>query len=150
MLKGIEAKWKNAADPFRLAWVPDIKRSKGIICEGRINYNGLTHYSWEKTEPNVVISFVALTVTKYRVQVTHRVEHTFSMHSLARFYERSGFRDDADLIGAITLALNVEPKQHELGEDVSVGNWRGLIKRAPVGDDHILVWCARTFYMDKE
>jgi hypothetical protein len=55
-------------------------RDKGIICEGRSGYRGLIHPGWEEVEPNLVIAFIALSVTRASARVTTKVQHTFSFH----------------------------------------------------------------------
>jgi hypothetical protein len=130
-----------AADPF----VPSVTRGKGAICEARIAYEGLIHPSWEEVEPNLVVAFVALSVTKPSAKVTVKVQHAFSFHSLARFYERSGARDDRDVIAAMASALVFDPAECRLGEEVPVGNWRGIVKQREKGSDTVQMWCARTW-----
>jgi hypothetical protein len=68
-----------------------------------------------------------------------------SLHSLARFYERSGQREDAEVISAMTSALQIEPGDHQPGEEVQAGQWRGLIKWRAVADGCMAMWCARTW-----
>ena len=90
LIEDIARCWRAAEDDFCLVFMNKVRNTKGTICEGRIGYHGLIHPDWETTEPNVVIAFVALSITRLEAQFTTRVEHTFSLHSLARFYERSG------------------------------------------------------------
>ena len=110
-----------------------------------VGYHGLIHSSWQDTEPNAIMCFVSVCVTRAQAQVAVRVEHAFPAHSIARSYERTGCRSDAEVIGAMIKALTVEPKNHQIGEDVPVGSWRGTIKSRDVGEDQLLVWCARTW-----
>jgi hypothetical protein len=145
LLAGIVRHWKDAGDPFRLSFVPNVTRGKGVICEGRIGYQGLIHPGWEDIEPNLVIAFVALTITKASAQVTVKVQHAFSFHSLARFYERTGMRGDADVIAAMASALIFDPSECCPGDEVRIGNWRGVIKQRTTPQGDIQMWCARTW-----
>jgi hypothetical protein len=113
LLADIARRWRNASDEFRVVFLSNIKNTKGTICEGRIGYHGLIHADWETT---VVIAFVAISVTRLKAQVTVRVEHSFSFHSLARFYERTGKCEDADVKGAMSTALAFNPADCRLGE----------------------------------
>jgi len=129
-----------------LSFVPNITRGRGVICEGRIGYQGLVHQDWEEIEPNLVIAFIALSVTRATTQVTTRVQHAFSFHSLARFYERTGARSDAHVVMAMTSALAFDPPGDAcLGDEVRVGNWRGIIKQNSTSDGEVRMWCARTW-----
>jgi hypothetical protein len=94
--------------------------------------------------------FAALSVTRGRAQVSTRVEHTFSLHAIGRWYQRSGLRDDADLLAALTAALAIVPADHFTGADLPVatlhGHWRGRIKQRTHADGNITArWCARTW-----
>jgi hypothetical protein len=145
MLASISRRWRAEGDPYRLSFVSNIKNNKGTICEARIGYHGLIHSSWAETEPNAIVVFAALSVTRSKAQISAKVGHTFSAHSIARFYERSRCREDRDVIRAMVTALAIEPKDHCVGADVSAGSWRGIIKSRRVGEDRMLVWCARTW-----
>jgi hypothetical protein len=76
-----------------------------------------------------VIAFVALTITRASARVTTRIQHSFSFHSLARFDERTGTRSDSHVITAMTDALVLDHADCYLGDEVRVGNWRGIIKQ---------------------
>jgi hypothetical protein len=145
MINTIVRGWRDAGDQYRLSFVPSVIRGKGTICEARIGYLGLIHSAWEDIEPNLVILFVALTVTRTSARITTRVQHAFSQHSLARFYERSGKCRDADVIAAMTSALAFDPVGQRLGEEVPIGNWRGIIKQNSKDGDTVQMWCARTW-----
>jgi hypothetical protein len=144
-LAAIVRRWRDAGDQYRLSFVPNVTRGKGVICEGRIGYQGLVHSSWEEVEPNLVIAFIALSVTKASARVTTRVQHSFSFHSLARFYERTGTRSDSHVVMAMTDALVFDPAECRLGDEVRVGNWRGIIKQNSTADGLVQMWCARTW-----
>ena len=141
----IGRRWEGDSDEFRLVFMNKVRNIKGIICEGRIGYHGLVHPGWEETEPNLIIAFVALTVSRAEAQFTTRVEHAFSLHSLARFYERSGKFQDADVKLAMASALAFNPAECSLGDDVPIGNWRGVIKQRTTNQGVIQMWCARTW-----
>jgi hypothetical protein len=145
LLAGIVRHWRDAGDQYRLSFVPNITRGKGVICEGRIGYQGLIHPGWEEVEPNLVIAFIALTVTRSTARLTTRVQHSFSFHSLARFYERTGTRSDSHAIMAMTDALVFDPGERCLGDEVRVGNWRGIVKQNSTVDGEVQMWCARTW-----
>lgn len=146
LLASISHHWRAAADGFRLNFVSNLRNTKGVICEIRVGYHGLIHKDWETAEPNIVIVFVALNVTRASAQITARVEHCFSLHALSRFYERSGCVEDCEVIGAMTKALVIDPKEYESGSDVSCDSWRGTIMHRTVGEDQIRLWSARTWW----
>ena len=156
MLSGIAQRWRAAEDEFRLSFVANLKNTKGVLCEGRIGFHNMIRDAWgtdengaEIKEPNLLIVFASLTVTKSEAQLTVKADHSFSFHSLARFYERSGCVEDHEVIEAMTKALTIDPKDHKVGDDVVVSNsgWRGTILRRSVGDnDWVQLWNARTWW----
>jgi hypothetical protein len=46
---------------------------------------------------------------------------------------------------AMTDALVFDPAECRLGDEVRVGNWRGIIKQHAITAGEIQVWCARTW-----
>jgi hypothetical protein len=90
-------------------------------------------------------AFIALTVTRALARATTRVQHSFSFHSIARFYEHAGTHSDSHMIMAMTDALVFDPAECRLGDEVRVGNWRGIIKQNSTADGQVQMWCARTW-----
>jgi hypothetical protein len=85
------------------------------------------------------MAFIALTVTGPQ----RASQSGCNMHSLARFYERTGTRSDSHVIMAMTDALVFDPADCHLGDEVRVGNWRGIIKQNSTVDGEVQMWCAR-------
>jgi hypothetical protein len=46
---------------------------------------------------------------------------------------------------AMTDALVFDPAECRLGDEVRVGNWRGIIKQNSTVDGEVQMWCARTW-----
>ena len=154
MLAGIAQRWRAAEDEFRLSFVANLKNTKGVLTEARIGFHNMIRDAWGVDEhgeiikePNLLLVFVSLTVTKAEAQLTVKADHAFSFHSLARFYERSGRVEDHEVISEMVKALVIEPKDHEVGDNVICGPWRGNILRRSVGnDDWVQLWNARTWW----
>jgi hypothetical protein len=90
-------------------------------------------------------AFITRTVTSATARVTARVQHSFSFHSLARYYERTGTRSDSHVIMAMIDGLVFDPADCRLGDEARIGNWRGTIKQNSTADGEIQMWCARTW-----
>lgn len=95
-----------------------------------------------------MIAFRALCITRKLMQTTVRVEHAFSLHSLGRWYQRSGLRNDRDMLTTMAMALVVAPGDHAIGTDLPVttdrGHWRGTVKYCERAGNQAPLWCART------
>jgi hypothetical protein len=46
-------------------------------------------------------------------------------------------RNDGDVIAAMTFALAFEPSDQRLGDEVPIGNWRGIIKQDSTNGDAV-------------
>jgi hypothetical protein len=49
------------------------------------------------------------------------------------------------VIAAMTSALTFDPGDQQLGNEVPIGNWRGVIKQNSTNGDIAQMWCARTW-----
>ena len=146
LVQCIVRSWRDATDPFRLAFSTSITRSKGSVVECRIANQGLIHPQWEEnSEPNLILAFVGLTISKASAQITVRAQHAFSAHSLMRFYERSGLKQDADAISAMASVLVFDPTDVRLGDEVALQGWRGVVKQRATPQGYLKLWCARTW-----
>lgn len=145
LLADIARQWDRNGDAYRIGFANNLKKCKGVISECRLGYQGLIHPTWEEAEPNAVIVFVSLNVTKGSAQIVVKVNHAFSLHSIARFYERSGYRADRDLYLDMVGALGIEPDRFPIGANIPLGNWRGDIHCRTLGEARMNMWCARTW-----
>jgi hypothetical protein len=121
--------------PFRLGDVYTEPRSKGHLFLGDILITAaVAQGGWSDAsywENNICISLVNLTAGSGDLRMTNDIIITVSMHAIARWYQRTGLRDDARLITDLEalfvsgVAANASSPTDDIRVPVPGGAWLG-------------------------
>jgi hypothetical protein len=138
LLASIERRWRlHAPTSFRIAYAANVTGTKGMIVERRLGPASIEMISdpeWVGHERGAAVLELHLTAGKDGARSRNVLLVNFSLHSLARFIERSGRSADADLIRAMNVAADADLGTLgaggggvKIGTDTDGGGWRGRL-----------------------
>jgi hypothetical protein len=102
----------------------------------------LADRDWDGEEPDISIAELTLTVDGNRLRSRSRMRCAFSLHALARRYQRGRDSDDAAILHDMELIARIDPGTlapggYKVVTDEHGGGWRGRVVRVVSEDDEV-------------
>jgi hypothetical protein len=128
---------------FRTHLAAKLERTRCSISERRaVAAHMKLHEGWENEEPAIGISEITMTANGNRLHAGARMRCTFSLHALARRYQRGLDCDDAALLLDMELVAQLDADACDVGTGYKIttdehgGGWRGRTVRVRGDDGH--------------
>jgi hypothetical protein len=155
MLRDLEFHWRNAQPQqfrlhFRCTWqgkdVFMIERAVTVLNAFRLPH-------WDANDYGVEVVDTWLEVSRRRVDAGLRSRMWIGSHALARWYQRSGARSDAQLLHDIDIGAAFASSDRKAFADLdhvrvpigATSDWRGAMMVAPEAESGELVFYVKTF-----
>jgi hypothetical protein len=155
LLVDLERSWRNTEpQQFRLAFRCDWRGRDVFINERAVTtLRAFRLDHWDSNDHGVEVMDTWFEVRRGRARAGLRSCMVIGSHALARWYERSGSKSDADLLKHIAIGAAADACDRVAFPDLNdvrvavnaTAGWRGAIMLTPEDEDDTLVFYAKTF-----
>jgi hypothetical protein len=158
MLAEMGRRWRyHMPTKFRISFTAHTATSKGTITERRLGIGRIERIDdpdWTGQEDGVWVIEARFVAGNDGGRSHSVLLSNFSLHALARWFQRSGHSSDTELMRDMNLVANIDVSQHEGGGGVRIrtdsdgGNWRGRLASVDDGVSTHRVIVVRTWLPD--